>query len=348
MNSPVVFRAPMVAGCLIALFTAAGSAADFPSALRAAVAKSLPLLEQSAKTSLELRKNCFTCHNQGLPAMALITARSRGFAIDEINLRQQLQSTADFLARNHDNYRQGRGQAGQVFMAGYALWALNSGDWPADETTAAVAEYFLKYQSDDDHWSTGTDRPPSEVSSFTATFLGLNSLAAFSTSDQRERAQLRRAQVLDWLRSAAPEDTEDRVFRLWAFRTADATPADIQSATQSLLEIRQSDGGWSQSAAMESDSYATATALVALHRAANFPTDDSRYRQGIDFLLQQQLADGSWHVVSHSKPFQTYYESGYPHGKDQFISITAAAWATMALTLALPEDPPADALQFLK
>jgi hypothetical protein len=27
---------------------------------------------------------------------------------------------------------------------------------------------------------------------------------------------------------------------------------------------------------------------------------------------------------------------GYPHGEDQFISITAAGWATTALALALP------------
>ena len=33
-------------------------------------------------------------------------------------------------------------------------------------------------------------------------------------------------------------------------------------------------------------------------------------------------------------PFQTYFESGFPHGKDQFISITATAWGVTALALA--------------
>jgi hypothetical protein len=41
-------------------------------------------------------------------------------------------------------------------------------------------------------------------------------------------------------------------------------------------------------------------------------------------------------VKTRSKPIQTYYESGYPHGADQFISITAAGWATTAFALALP------------
>ena len=33
-------------------------------AIRAAVAKSLPLLEKGARASMEKRKQCFTCHNQ--------------------------------------------------------------------------------------------------------------------------------------------------------------------------------------------------------------------------------------------------------------------------------------------
>src|SRR3954447_13486992 len=51
-------------------------------AIRAAVAKSLPLLESSARTSMEKRKQCFTCHNQALPVMALTAAKERGFAVD--------------------------------------------------------------------------------------------------------------------------------------------------------------------------------------------------------------------------------------------------------------------------
>ena len=54
------------------------------------------------------------------------------------------------------------------------------------------------------------------------------------------------------------------------------------------------------------------------------------------FLLASQLADGSWHVRSRSRPFQIYFESGFPHGKDQFISVAASGWAATALALTLP------------
>jgi len=37
--------------------------------------------------------------------------------------------------------------------------------------------------------------------------------------------------------------------------------------------------------------------------------------------------------------FQPYFESGFPHGKDQWISVAGTNWATMALTLTMPVRP---------
>ena len=87
---------------------------------------------------------------------------------------------------------------------------------------------------------------------------------------------------------------------------------------------------------MSTDAYATATALVALHEAGDLATTEAHYQKGLRYLLDKQLPDGSWLVTSRSKPIQSHYESGYPHGTNQFISISAAGWATTALTLALP------------
>jgi hypothetical protein len=46
------------------------------------------------------------------------------------------------------------------------------------------------------------------------------------------------------------------------------------------------------------------------------------------------MADGSWHVRSRSFPLQPLKESGFPHGKDQWISASGTGWAAMALSLA--------------
>jgi hypothetical protein len=88
---------------------------------------------------------------------------------------------------------------------------------------------------------------------------------------------------------------------------------------------------------MESDAYATGSALAALRRAAGMSRTDPVYERGLRWLLAHQLGDGSWHVRTRSEPIQSYYESGFPHGEDQFISITAIGWAATALALALPE-----------
>jgi squalene cyclase len=126
------------------------------------------------------------------------------------------------------------------------------------------------------------------------------------------------------------------VFRLRSLHVADAPKDEIRGAVQELLKTQRADGGWAQLADVDSDAYATGTALVALHQAGGVETTDPAYRNGLRFLLARQLNDGSWHVPTRSTPIQTYYESGYPHGEDQFISITAAGWATTALALALP------------
>jgi Squalene-hopene cyclase C-terminal domain len=303
------------------------------------IRKSLPLLERGAKGSLEQRKQCFNCHNQGLPVMALLTARSRGFPVDSEHLKAQLQFTADFLSRNKQRYREGEGQNGQVDTAGYALWTLDRGGWQPDDTTTAVAEYLLVREKDQDHWEPDSNRPPSEQSLFTSTFLALRGLKVFGIPEQIERIDNRIERARQWLLKSIPQETEDLVFRLRALRLIEMSEEHIRQATSDLEMRQRDDGGWAQTADMLSDPYATGTALVALYEAGDLDTDDPVYRKGMAFLISAQLEDGSWHVVSRAKPFQTYFESGYPHGKDQFISIAAASWSTTALALALPRSP---------
>ena len=342
MKSPVQYLL-RIAGCLAffsvtAVSGAAGEADLAPGTdtIRASVEKSLPLLTAGARGSMEKRERCFTCHNQGLPIMALSTAQSRGIRIDAEEFQKQIKFTADFLANNRANYLAGKGQGGQSDTAGYALWALENGGWKPDATTSAVTEYLLLWQKDLEHWKPQSRRPPTEQSLFTSTHAALRGLATFGTAEQHERIGQRVAQVRAWLLKTPAQDHEDRVFRLRALRVAGATDADIRVAAQELIRTQRADGGWAQLADVESDAYATGTALVALHQTGGLATGDETYRKGLRFLLANQMEDGSWHVQTRSKPIQSYFESGYPHGKDQFISISAASWATTALALALP------------
>jgi hypothetical protein len=324
---------------LTALLLAGPSRADSPEPtaeqVKAAVAKSLPLLQKS-NAEYTAHRECFACHHQALPMLALSTAKTRGFEVSAEGLQKQLQFTADSLAKNRDNYRQGRGQGGQADTAGYALLTLELGGWKADATTAAVAEYLLLWNKDQGHWRVTSNRPPSEASSFTTTYLALRGLRKFGTPEQQEHITARTDRARRWLLDTPAKDTEDRVFRLWALQVAGAEEKEIRAAKEELLQSQQQDGGWSQTDKLDSDAYATGSALVVLHQAGGLPVTDAAYQRGLKFLIGAQQADGSWLVRSRSKPFQTYFESGFPHGKDQFISIAASGWATTALALACP------------
>jgi len=309
------------------------------AALRSAIEKSVPLLMQGAVGHRENR-TCFACHNQGVPILALTAARDRGFKIDEEELERQTAFIAKFLDGNRENYVQGKGQGGQADTAGYALWTLAAIGRQPDEITGAVSEYLLLRHKEKDHWQNTSNRPPSEAGPFTTTYVSLYSLASFGTSEQQERIAARSEQVRGWLLSTPAKDNEDRVFRLWSLQATSAPAEAIADAAKDLLSKQRADGGWAQldsgepAGATESDAYATGSALVALHEAGGLAASDAAYQRGLAYLLKTQLDDGSWHVVSRSKPFQAYYESGFPHGKDQFISCAASAWATWAMVLA--------------
>lgn len=126
--------------------------------------------------------------------------------------------------------------------------------------------------------------------------------------------------------------------RLLGLAWTKADRAQVKAAATALLSGQRSDGGWAQLPGLESDAYATGQALFALHEAHALKGTDPQYRNGVQFLLRTQKPDGSWHVKSRAMGFQPYFESGYPHGHDQWISSAGAAWATLALATAV--EPP--------
>src|SRR5437870_4998895 len=261
--------------------------------LNSAVNKSLPLVMKGAVGHRENR-TCFACHNQGVPLFALTAAKERGFAIDYDELGKQVAFIAAFLESNREKYLQGKGQGGQADTAGYALVALAAAGYQPSDTTAAVAEYLLLHHKDRDYWHNTSNRPPTEATPFTTTYLGLRSLAVFGTAEQAERIAARREQVRDWLTKTPAKDTEDRVFRLLALKESAAPPSDIGAAAKELAGKQRDDGGWAQldsgepEAATQSDAYATGTALVALHQAGGLATSDAAYQRGLEFLLKSQ------------------------------------------------------------
>jgi hypothetical protein len=332
-------RARALTAAAVLLAAAGPSAATEPvlteAKVRAAVARALPLIRKGAAGHMAHR-TCFACHHQAIPVLALTTARARGLEVEGEEIQKHLKFIAEFLERNRAGYLKGRGQGGAATTAGYALWTLEMGGWKADPTTAAVAEFFLQFNKDLDHWRPVANRPPSEATPFTTTYVAARALQVFGTAEQKARVGERLRAARAWLGKTPARDTEERVFRLWALHRIGAEAEEIQRAARELLMSQRPDGGWAQREGMASDAYATGSALVALNQAGGLATEDPAYRRGVRYLLGTQRADGTWYVRSRSRPFQTYFESGFPYGKDQFISLAASSWATTALALALP------------
>ena len=312
------------------------SSTPVPSAaIRAAAEKALVLLDKGATGHAE-QKTCFACHNQAFPVRAFAAALSRGLPLRDGLLREQAEHIHDFLDTNIEAFKAGKGTGGQADTAAYALFTLEYAGHKADDATAAVAGYLLKRDADAGYWRNVSSRPPTEASPFTTTALAVRALKTWGGAERAADVAKRVEAARGWLEKTPAKDTEDRVFRLGALKASGACGDSVRAAAKELAESQRPDGGWGQLDRLPSDPYATATALVALHEAGGLATDAAAYHRGAGFLVRTQRPDGSWFVKSRSKPFQPYYESGFPYGKDQFISVSASGWAATALILALP------------
>src|SRR5688572_14774728 len=192
-----------------------------PANARAAADRAMPLLYKAAEGHIA-QQVCFACHNQSFPMLAFHAARGRGLTVRDDDVKAQAGFVYDFLSRNKDKFVKGAGTGGQVDTAGYALLTLELGGWPADDVTAAVAEYLVKYRPDSDHWRVVSNRPPSEASDFTTTYLALRGLRVWGTPALLEGIEYRMERARGWLLKARAKDTEDRVFRLLALKEGGA------------------------------------------------------------------------------------------------------------------------------
>lgn len=320
----------------VAILLLTNGSGPAPDTVHNAVAKALPLLEKGAEGHVD-QKTCFACHNQAFPMAAFALAKGRGFPLADKRISGQAEHLVEFISQNEKAYRTGKGTGGQVDTAGWLLFTLERAGHKPDAATAAVVEYLLQKDAERDRWTASSNRPPTEASLFTANYLAVRGLKVWGTAEQKEAIAKRIASTREWALKTPAKDTEDRVYRLRLLKESGAPDEAVRAAAKEFRHTQRIDGGWGQMDSLGSDAYATGTVLVTLHETGHLATDAPAYRRGLGYLVRTQLADGSWYVLSRSKPFQPYYETGFPHKKDQFISVSASAWATAALALACPE-----------
>jgi hypothetical protein len=132
----------------------------------------------------------------------------------------------------------------------------------------------------------------------------------------------------------APASTEDAAFRLMGLVWSAAPEEEIAAARGDLRRMQRPDGGWGQTAAYAPDAYSTGEAVFALREAGE------ENPQGVKFLLRTQARDGTWRtrtrMVSPAVVSPPYFTTGFPYGKDEYLSYAGTCWAVMALLATMP------------
>jgi Ankyrin repeats (3 copies)/Squalene-hopene cyclase C-terminal domain len=298
---------------------------------RASVESSLALLQKSGAEFVKV-SGCTSCHHQSLPQMAYAVARERGLQVDAQFSDKQAKSVIAFFKPYREHMLQGKQNIPDpAISVSYALIGLGAEGYKPDETTEAMAHLITTQQLPDGSFRSLNNRPPIQSSGISAAALSLRALQFYGKNPDPHVAKAR-----EWLRMSQPRTNEERAMKLLGLVWSKAEADDIAAAARALASTQRADGGWAQLSALESDAYATGQALVALHAAGHITPADKIYRDSAAFLLRTQRPDGSWLVRTRSFPFQTYKESGFPYGKDQWISAAGTSWAAMALSVALP------------
>ena len=332
-NTPVV-ELLVRAGAVDAAPPPGPSARPAPAASpRAAIERTLPLIQQNDVAFLK-KAGCVSCHNNTLTAATVAAARAGGFRVDETIARQQVRTIGAYIDTWRERALQGVGIPGDADTISYILLGLAAEKYPADAATDAMAFVLKRQQTADGRWRILASRPPIESNDIEVTALSMRALQVYAPAAGRAEYEQAVARAAAWLRDATPHSTEEQAFRLLGLSWSGAEKTTIDAAATALVAGQHSDGGWAQIATLTSDAYATGEALVALAGSGAMAVTSPIYKRGVEFLLKTQYADGSWFVRSRALPLQPHFESGFPYGRDQFISAAATNWATQALIAA--------------
>lgn len=301
--------------------------------VRTAITHSLPLLQKGGAPIFKER-GCVSCHNNMLPVVAASMARDRGHRIDEQSLERErktllsmVKPQREMLAENGDNFPD------IPVTVPYALMTLSALNYPADGLTDAAVYNLANKQKADGSWTNWAPRPPMEFGDIQATVLSMHSLQIYPIEGRRAEFDARIRKTAQWLAKATPATTEEEVWRTLGLVWSKGDRKALGQSIERLKKLQQQDGGWAQLAGLKSDAYATGLSLYALHEAG---VTDRSVNEGVAYLLRTQAADGTWQVKSRSVPLQPYFESGFPYGPDQWISMAGSSWAAIALCLQSP------------
>jgi ankyrin repeat protein len=300
--------------------------------LRSMIQSSVSLLQRSS-TEVTANGGCVNCHHQVFTGMALAASREKSIPIDELAAAEQLKAMVVSLRGRENTAVQRVDSGGGLDSAIYTLSALQAGKYPPDAITDAMVAYVMSRQFSDGRWPREeASRSPIQDGDINRVALAVSAMQAFASPALKAEVNEHVGRARRWLLTVVPVTTDDRAALLLGLHRTGAPQSNIQGATKALLGLQATDGGWGGNKNLNSDAYATSEALCALFDAGMPSVQDAAYQRGIQFLIRTRAKDGSWQVRSRAPKFQPYFESGFPYGHDQWISVAATARAVVAIS----------------
>jgi len=315
-----------------AAIAAAPAPLSTPRTAQDAVTRAVARL-QPVGPAFNNRTKCNSCHNQNIPGIAITAAQHRGIAIDTSLAGHSMEATTRQWNGRRDAVLLGDTNGGGFQANGlYTLLEMAEAHMPATLNSDAIVIGIASHQAPDGSFALVTDiRPPLTGSTVTATAMAIRALREYAPAGLRSEMDARAGRATAFMRTVSPRDTQEHVFKMLGLLWGGGDALEIDREKTALVALQRTNGGWAQMLSMDPDAYASGQALWALH-SAGMPASDPIYRKGTDYLLKTQLEDGTWFVRTRAFGFQPYFETGFPHGKSQFISTVATSWASLALT----------------
>ncbi len=275
-------------------------------------------------------RSCFSCHNNGDAARALLAARAGGHDIGTA-----LDGTLQFLQKpgawDENKTRKGdddKPLARLQFAA--ALAAAGATDLRPSEALVAAADLIDDDQQADGSWPGVADGARGTAVTWgaaLATTMARPTLIAAG----REPDHFSVAQIDRWLRTV----TVTNVLDAGAVVMGLGTEMDVMATRQRgrsldfLRSTQAGNGGWPPEAGGEPAAFETAIAILGLSQLSRDPRlartafGEENLRQALErgraFLGATQQQDGSWR------------EAGSPGGESYAERISTTAWALMAI-----------------
>jgi hypothetical protein len=263
----------------------------------------------------QVKNKCFSCHNNGDAARALLAAQRASIPFDPA----ALESTVRWLRRPEGWDDNGPKVEYSDKKLATLQFASALSDLPdAGEALIRAAERVQALQDKDGSFGVDADGLPGSPVTYgrtLATAISFRILAQAGTVPLDQSADRARR----WLRARKPDGVLDAAALLLH------GGRDFEECVEILRKGQTRDGGWGPYVTSPPEAFDTSMALLGLATVLSRPGVDEMIRRGRAFLVGMQEADGSWP------------ETTRPPGADSYAQrISTTGWALLAL-LSLPD-----------